>query len=96
MSGNVERILGGRGNRFGLRSVWTQSESVVSAVPDTGFVADSQLGQTLEIVRGTEQRKVLANALCTAHSSSTMAMSLLHQVSEFSLDLGQTGLTEAR
>ena len=59
VSENLERILGRQGapgSRFGLRSVWAQRESVLSAVPDSVFMADSQLGQTLEIVRGSEQR----------------------------------------
>ena len=98
VSEKLERILGRQGapgSRFGLRRVWAQRESVASAVPDSVFMADSQLGQTLEIVRGSEQRKVLANALCTAHACSTTAMSLLHQVSELSLDLG-SGRSVAR
>ena len=44
VSGNLERILGAPGSRFGLRRVWAQRESVASAVPDSVFMADSQLG----------------------------------------------------
>lgn len=63
-------------------------ETAPSPPPGASVVVHAEGGHAPEVVRGTEQRKILRHTNAPSHARASTAVPPLHQVGNLSLDLG--------